>query len=453
MPSRTALDIIDALRLVAAGDGDSRIESSLHDHHPADLVDAFDDLSEDERSRLLQNLSPRLLAYLFPYLSEPQFEAVRALRSDADLATVLEELSSDDAVDLLEQLSRRRRRTLVDALDPARRATLRPLLRSVPESAGTLMTTELLALAGDVDVDDALQVVRRRAKEVETPYAIYVVTDEDHLRGVVSLRELLAADPGTTLEELMHPDPATVHVDDDQEVAADVLGRYDLVALPVLDDQGHLVGVITHDDIFDVATEEATEDFQKGAALAPLERSYTESRVFRLFQKRIGWLMLLIVVNLVSSGIIEAYEATLEQIIALAFFIPLLIDSGGNTGTQSATVMVRALATGEIELRQWWRALAKEVFVGLSLGAVMGLGSALLGFYRGDIGLALVVGLSMGAIVIAANLIGTLLPFLLTKLNIDPAVASSPLITSVADAAGLFIYFGIATAFLSAGLI
>jgi magnesium transporter len=227
-----------------------------------------------------------------------------------------------------------------------------------------------------------------------------------------------------------------------------VMQQHDLAALPVVDVDGVLLGVVTVDDILDVAQAEATEDFHKVGGLAPLRHGYARTSVWVLYRKRIGWLSFLIVISLVSSGVIAAYEDTLTAAIALAFFIPLLIGSGGNTGAQSATLMVRAIATGDLNLRQWSAALLKEVMVGVLLAGTMGAFAGVLGLVRGGLGVGIVVALAMGATVLTANLLGTLLPFLLTRFRLDPAVASSPLITTVVDAAGLLLYFGIASRLL-----
>jgi magnesium transporter len=221
--------------------------------------------------------------------------------------------------------------------------------------------------------------------------------------------------------------------------------------LPVVDADNHLIGVVTIDDVFDIAEEEATEDIHKASAVVPLGMSYRRAGVFMLFQRRVYWLALLIIVNLVSSGIIAAYEEVLQAAITLAFFIPLLIDSGGNSGSQAATMMVRAIAVGEIEMRDWLRTLAKELGVGVLLGITLAVLASGLGFYRGGAEIGLVVGISMLAIIIFSNVVGMTLPFALQRLGVDPAAASSPLITSVCDAAGLFIYFVVAIQVLNLG--
>lgn len=227
-----------------------------------------------------------------------------------------------------------------------------------------------------------------------------------------------------------------------------MITRYDVFSIPVVDGRNVLLGVVTADDVFDVAEEEATEDFQKGAAVNPLKSSYREATLWELFGKRFPWLLALIGVNLLSSTVIAVYEDLLQTAIALTFFMPLLLGTGGNTGSQAATLVVRALSTGDLEPTDWLRGVGKEMLVGLTLAVAMGLCTALLGFWRGDWHLALVVALSMAGIVVWTNLMGTVLPFVLVRLRMDPAVASSPLITSVSDVTGLIIYFLIARAIL-----
>jgi len=227
-----------------------------------------------------------------------------------------------------------------------------------------------------------------------------------------------------------------------------MIQHYDLVALPVLDTDGVLIGIVTIDDVMDVAQEEATEDFHKVAAVSPLKTSYSESSIWMLYRKRVVWLVVLLGVNLVASGVIAAYEEMLLSTIALAFFIPLLIATGGNAGAQSSTLMVRAIATGDVKISQWLWAIGREMTVAGFLGVTMGVASSILGVFRGGPEIGMVVGLAMVLLVLVSNFIGVVLPFALTKVGLDPAVVSNPLITSVADVAGLIIYFSIAARFL-----
>jgi magnesium transporter len=265
------------------------------------------------------------------------------------------------------------------------------------------------------------------------------------LLDALELQRFILADPNDTVESIMDQSYIGVNALDDQEEAVRTMDRYDLYALPVMDDENVLLGIVTVDDILDVAREEATEDFHKFAAVAPLKESYRETGKLRLYRKRIGWLIILVGVNLISSGIIHYYEETLQALFTLAFFIPLLIGTGGNTGAQSATLMVRALATDDLTISDWFRTLFKEAGVGVLLGFTMAAATFPLGFWRGELPVAIIVSATMASIVMIANLVGMLLPFLMTRLGLDPAVASSPLITTVMDAVGLLIYFSIAT--------
>jgi magnesium transporter len=310
------------------------------------------------------------------------------------------------------------------------------------------MTPEYVAVRTQWTVAQALGHIRLYGREVESLWAIYVTDARWHLLDDLPLERFVLAEPGDRVEEIMDRRFVAVRALEDREKAVRIMQQHDLGALPVVDDDGVLLGVVTVDDILDVAQAEATEDFHKVGGLAPLRHGYARTSVWVLYRKRIGWLAFLIAISLISSGVIAAFEETLTTFITLAFFIPLLIGSGGNTGAQSATLMVRAIATGDVTLRQWTSALLKELAVGLLLATTMGALAGLLGFARAGGGVGLVVGLAMGATVLAANLLGTLLPFLLTRLRLDPAVASSPLITTVVDATGLLLYFGIATQLL-----
>ncbi len=316
-------------------------------------------------------------------------------------------------------------------------------------TAGSVMTTDYATLSANLSVTEAFNQLQLQAPSSETIYYVYVVDDERHLLGFVSLRSLVLARPSAMVRDIMHTDVISVRVEQDREQVAQKMAKYDFLAIPVVDEYNHLMGIVTFDDVADVVQAETTEDFHLTAAVAPLAQGYAASNVWSLYNRRIGWLIILVFVNLVSSGVIAAYEETLQSAIALAFFLPLLIDSGGNTGAQAATLIVRAIATNDIHLRSWLKILKKELAVGLSLGLTMALASFTLALFRGGIEIGLIVGLSMLCIVVFTNLVGILLPFILTRLRFDPAVASSPLITTVADATGLLLYFNIATWIIS----
>lgn len=311
-----------------------------------------------------------------------------------------------------------------------------------------MMTPDYVAIRRHWTVGDALKHIRAKGQKAETISTIYVVENRWQFVGAISLESLVLSQLESPVEDLIDQEGVALSPLADREEAVRMITRYDVYSIPVVDARNVLLGVVTADDVFDVAEEEATEDFQKGAAVNPLKASYREASLWELFGKRFPWLLALIGVNLLSSTVIAVYEDLLQTAIALTFFMPLLLGTGGNTGSQAATLVVRALSTGDIEPGDWLRGIAKEMMVGFVLAIAMGLCTSLLGFWRGDWHLALVVALSMSAIVIWTNLMGTVLPFILVRMRMDPAVASSPLITSISDVTGLIIYFLIAKAIL-----
>jgi len=435
--------------LVAEADG-AGIAEVVEALHPASLAAVAEELDDDELVGLLDHALVEQQATVIAFLSAEKQQALARGFGPERLAPVLAAMSHDDRAHLLRKLDPAFVENLLPLVAKADREDIRRLLRYPEDSAGAVMTTDYATLDPDLTVAEALAEVRRQAPQRETIYYNYVVDAHRHLIGVVSLRDLILAEPEMRIGDLMGDEVVAVRADDDQEEVAAKLTQYDLLAVPVVDEQHRLVGIVTHDDVADVVEEEATEDFHLGAAVAPLAADYRHSGVWALYQRRVGWLVILVFVNLVSSGVISAYEETLQATIALAFFLPLLIDSGGNTGSQAATLVVRALATDEVRMRDWLAVLGKELSVGLALGATMAVASFLLGVFRGGVEIGLVVGISMLLIVVFTNLIGVLLPFALTKLRFDPAVASSPLITTVADATGLALYFSVARLILPA---
>ena len=296
----------------------------------------------------------------------------------------------------------------------------------------------------DWTIARALDHIRARGRASETVNVIYVVDAEWRLLDDMPLRRLVLADPAQRVEEIMDHTVVRLEAMDDREEAVRTMRRYDRLALPVVDSGGVLVGIVTVDDVLDVAEAEATEDFHRSGAMLPLRTSYWEATKLVLYRARIGWLAALVLVNLVSSGVIAAYEEVLEAVVALAFFIPLIIDTGGNAGSQSATMMIRAISTGVVQLTQWFRAFTKEFVIGVAIGVTLGVLGMLLGFFRGGFEIGIVVLLTMITMLVLTNLVGVVLPFILTRIGLDPAIASGPLITSVADAVGLIIYFSFA---------
>ena len=307
------------------------------------------------------------------------------------------------------------------------------------------MTPDYIAVKSEWTIEKALNHIRELGKDAETVNMIYVVDNKWHLIDSLPIRKFILADPGDSIESIMDYKFISISAYEDQEEAAKKIQKYNLVALPVVDREGVLMGIVTIDDILDVLEEETTEDFHKGAAVSPVGINYTTASPWMLYTKRVLWLAILLVTGFISSTIVAHFKVTLESVIALAFFIPVLIDTGGNTSTQSATLIIRAISTGDLTLRKWFSVVKKELIIGLLLGISIGSIFFLRSFIFNDgIQLALTLGLSTLSIIIVANLIGAMLPIILTKLKLDPAIISSPLLTTIIDSLGLLIYFYIA---------
>ncbi len=415
------------------------------DPEVADLLLA---LEKAERVLFYRSLPRKRAADVFAHLDPEYQDAFVKELSEEDNRYLLANLSPDDRTALLEELPAEVTQRMMKLLNPEDLNEVRQLLGYPEESIGRLMTPDYLAIRADMTVSEALEHIRETGRDSEILNMLYITDDHGKLLDALRIRRLILADPEASVESLMDYRFVSLTAFEDREYAVQMIQRYDLNALPVVDSEGVLLGIVTVDDVLDVAEEEATEDFHKSAAVAPLDMPYSLASPGLLYRRRIGWLTILVFVNLISASIIAGYEEYLLQFIVLAFFMPLLIASGGNAGAQSATLMVRALATGDLQLGRWGKAIGKELAVGLLLGVSMGFLTYFLGIYRDGPEIGLVVGLSMMAIVLVANLFGVILPFTLTRLRMDPAVASSPLITSLMDAIGLLIYFAIAATVL-----
>lgn len=426
-----------------------QISASLAAEHPADLAGALQSLGPREAWTILHVAARSRQADIFGYF-DPAFEAaIATVMPRSDLAAIIMEMNADDRADLYKKLSDAQRKALMPALAQAEREDIRQLASYDEGTAGAIMTSEYASLSPQFGVTEALEVLRREAPNKETIYRAYVVDAARKLIGSVRLQDLITAPFGVKVVEIMERNTYAIPVDDDVEDAARKIARYDVIALPVIDAQDRLVGIITHDDALDVMEAEATEDFQRLGTVTNLESSVAAATVPMLYRARIGWLMVLVFGNIFSGAGIAHFEDTIAAHLALMFFLPILIASGGNAGSQSATLMVRALATGDIRISDWGRVLGRELIVAILLGLSMAAAIAVIGVFRGGRDIALVIALSMILIVIVGSMIGMLLPFILSRFQLDPATASTPLVTSIADATGVLIYFSIAKALLS----
>jgi magnesium transporter len=422
----------------------------LADMPVPDVADLLHELDKPDRVILFRLLPRPMSCEVFAELEGDSGQSLILDLSDEEARRLLAGLAPDDRTQLLEELPGVVTQQLLNLLSPPDLAEARFLLGYPEESVGREMTPDYVAVKAHWTVQQALDHIRRRGRESETINEIYVTDPGWRLLDAVELSTFVLADPDDVVDSLMDRSFVSVFAHEDRERAVELIGRYDRYALPVVDSDGVLVGIVTIDDLLDVAEEEATEDFQKYGAVEPLDRSYRTARVRELYRRRVLWLVALIGVALLSSSVIAAFEDTLESLVILAFFMPLLIGTGGNTGAQSATLVIRALATGDVRMGQWARVLGRETAVGMTLGITMGLAGGALGLIRGGMWIGVVVGLTMICIVFVAALVGASLPFILTRLGFDPAVASSPLLATVMDAVGLLIYFTFAILILGA---
>lgn len=414
---------------------------------PVDVADVLEQLDPVLGWRLLECLPDR--ADVFSYF-EPE-QQVRMAREfpRATLAELVSEMPADERTDLFKRFDQNQRDILLPALAHAEREDIRRLSAYVEGTAGALMTSDYATLKKDMTVLQAMTYLRDEAPDAETIYQAYVIDEQRRLLGAVSLRDLILADLNKSIKDLMTSDVVSAHVTDDQEDIAKKIARYDLLALPIIDEDDILIGIVTYDDAMDVVSAEATDDIHKSAGVSTVVGNIKDASIALLYRKRIFWLILLVFGNLFSGAGIAHFEDIIAANIVLVFFLPLLVDSGGNAGSQSATLMVRALATGEVVMRDWLYLIGREALVALALGCTMAAAVSVLGYIRGDETVALVLALSMVSIVMIGCMIGMSLPFILSKFNFDPASASAPLITSVCDATGVVIYLFIASRLLS----
>lgn len=417
--------------------------------HPADLAAFLDELPPDEiRGHLLALPLPRRTETFGYLLPATQVSLSRRLDRHR-LAEIVTAMSADDRADLFNRLSPEQQEALLPGLAQAEREDIRRLAGHAEATAGAIMTSDYATLTPGLTARQALDVLRREAPDKETIYRAYVLDADRRLIGAVRLRDLILATPETRIGEMMERETHAVALDEDQEEVARRIARYDLIAIPVADADGRLVGIVTHDDALDALQEEVTEDFHKIGTVSRMTESVREAGVGLLYRKRIMWLALLVFGNIFSGAGIAYFEDTIAAYVALVFFLPLLIDSSGNAGSQSATLMVRALATGDVVMRDWSRMLGRELMVACALGLTLAAAVAPISIVRGSPEIAVAVALTMVLVVIVGSLIGMSLPFLLSRLRLDPATASAPLVTSIADAIGVVLYFAIATAILT----
>lgn len=419
----------------------------LNELNIADQASVLKGLTPTEQVKILQKLDEP--SEVFAYLPLSQQAVLAEFIPVPDLIPILDNMYSDDFVDIYKKLSPELQQQLITLLSEESQNTLRKLALYPEGTAGAMMSSSFVTLHQDLCMDEAIQALRIIAATRETLYLVYIVNEQNQLIGVISLRQIIQARPEATIAEVMERDVIYVYTYDDQEVVAKTLAYYDLIALPVVDEQERMLGIITYDDVMDIVEAETTEDILKSGAVSPLaELSLKTAPIITLYQKRVFWLVILVFGSLLSGIGIAHFEEIISTHIVLVFFLPLLVGSGGNAGSQSATLMVRALATGDVQFKDWFSLLGRETVVALCLGVTMACAVSMLGYIRGDFMVAIVLTISMVGIVLMGCLTGMSLPFILNKLKLDPASASAPLVTSICDATGVIIYLFVASKLL-----
>lgn len=428
----------------------SELRTMLEDMHVADIADLFNETDERElRLRLFRLLPKDSAADTFSYMDADIQQSILESITDVELKIILDDMFLDDCVDLLEEMPANVVQRAMRMATPETRKLVNQYMQYPEDSAGSLMTPEYVCLKRGMTVADALKVIRRDGLDKETIESCYVATVDRKLEGEVTLRQLVLSELDTQITDIMEENIPHVHTHDDEEVIAQMFSHYDLLALPVVDTEDRLVGIITIDDAVDVIQEENTEDFEIMAGMAPSEDTYLKTPVITLAKNRIIWLLILMVSAMLTGALLEHFEAAIASLPLLVSFIPMLMDTGGNGGAQASTMIIRGLALDEIELKDlfivWWKEARVALLCGVALAAVNFLRIVIQ--YR-DVGIAAVVSLTLICTLFIAKSLGCLMPMAAKKLKLDPALMASPLITTLTDACSILVFFNITLAIL-----
>ncbi|MBC2870738.1 magnesium transporter [Acetanaerobacterium sp. MSJ-12] len=431
----------------------SQARTLLLDENPVDIAELFEEMPENTLVLLFRLMPKETASEVFSHLDSDVQQRIVEGVTDKELATILDELFFDDTVDFIEEMPANLVKRVLKNTDPATRRLINQVLKYPEDSAGSLMTLEFMELKKDETVAQAIVDIRRNSLEKETIETCFVTSATRVLEGTVTLQNILTSRDDTAIQEIVDKDIFSVSTTEDQSVVADLFKKYELLSMPVVDSENRLVGVITIDDVLDVIEEENSEDIYIMGAVTPSEDSYLKSSVFELAKHRILWLLVLMISASITGFIIRRFDEVLSSMVLLAAYIPMLMDTGGNAGSQSATMIIRGLALGEIKTRDAFKIIRKEFAISLLVGsvlAVVNLGK-LLFLDRVSLMVAVTICISLFCTVIVAKICGGLLPILAEKCKVDPAIMASPLITTIVDAVSLTIYFVLATAILHIG--
>lgn len=427
------------------------IKKRLPTMNEVNIAEILNDLDLSIAVLVFRMLPKDMAVEVFARFDKDKKEEIIDSITDIELAGIVEELFFDDMVDMIEEMPANIVNKILHHSSPDERRLINMFLRYPEESAGSIMTIEYVELRKEMTVGESLKRIKEIGLTKETVYTCYVTNNNRVLEGIVSLRKLVTSDEDVIIKDIMDEDVVSVNTHDDREIVADIFLKYGFIAIPVVDNEHRLTGIITVDDIMNVMESEATEDFQKMAAMAPSDDAYLESSVFSLAKQRFTWLLILMVGATLTSGIIGRYEDVLSKMVVLTAFIPMLMDTGGNSGSQSSTLVIRGIATGDIEWKDKWKVLWKEFRISFIVGLGLGVVNFAKNMLVDKVGLvvSITVSVTLWATVMMSKMLGGLLPLLAKKVNLDPAIMAGPLITTIVDSLALIVYFTIATLFLN----
>ncbi len=432
----------------------SEVKRTVAEMNEVDIADLFEDIDDPERAlRLFRLLPKEMAAEVFSYMESDAQQIIIEAITDTELAYILDDMYMDDYVDMVEEMPANVVRRVLKNSSKENRTLINQYLNYPDDSAGSMMTTEYVYFKRTLTVKQAFEVIRVTGKKKETLYTGYVISPDRKLIGEVDVQDMLLANPDAIIDELMDTHVICANTLDDRDEIAKTFNKYDLIAMPVVDNEHRLVGIITIDDAMDALQEANTEDFEKMAGMAPSENTYLKTPVITLAKNRIVWLSVLMISAMATGALLESYEAAISAIPLLVSFIPMLMDTGGNSGSQASTMIIRGMALDEIELSDFFKVWFKEIRVALLCGAAL----SILNFARiliqyHDLQVALVVSISLMATVCIAKSMGCILPMLARKLKIDPALMASPMITTITDACSILVFFNISMSVLSSRL-
>ena len=425
----------------------TKLRQLIQELNDADMADYLEEMEESEVIKIFRILPKDMAADVFSYLELDQQQSIITSLSDKDAARIIDNMMSDDAKELMEEMPANVVKRLIANTQPDTRKAINHLMRYPEDSAGSIMTVEYVDLKENQTVAEAIEKIRKVGLDSETINICYVLDNKRTLVGTVALRYLLLSEPDAVIGEMMHRNVISLHTLMDQEEVARQFKKYEFTAMPVVDNEDRLVGIITVDDVVDILEEETTEDIEKMAALMPSDKPYLKTSIFETFKKRIPWLLLLMISATFTGGIITSFENALSRYVVLTAYIPMLMDTGGNAGGQASATIIRGLSLDEVEFSDWgivvWREIRTAVLCGVVL-AVCNFAKLMI-FDRVGVAVAFVVCITLTLAVIVAKVVGSMLPILAKKIGMDPAVMASPFITTIVDAISLLIYFRVAT--------